>query len=263
MSETQIGRTPEVSDEVIIRAGNALLQQERRVTGFALRKAVGNKGDASRLLRVWQAYLSAQVNKQETVAADLPTELLEALSSVNQKLIHELQSIVQRLNGIAIQTAESRVASAVSQANERERAAEAEVRDAMKRIDDLEAQLSSLSQARTGLLAKLQQREQENQQTSEQLEASVNALNDTLRQLHEEQRQHERLAHYNDALEADLDSVQEHYGELKADFAAKEKELEMLIMQLEVVSEEKARLLDELVNLAAKSQEAGSVNEPV
>ena len=49
MGETQIGRTPEVSDEAIIRAGNALLQQERRVTGFALRKAVGNKGDAGRL----------------------------------------------------------------------------------------------------------------------------------------------------------------------------------------------------------------------
>lgn len=57
MSETQIGRTPEVSDEVIIRAGNALRQQERRVTGFALRKAVGNKGDASRLLRVCQSSL--------------------------------------------------------------------------------------------------------------------------------------------------------------------------------------------------------------
>lgn len=256
MSVTQIGRTPEVSEETIISAGNALLQQDRRVTGFALRKAVENKGDAGRLLRVWQAHLNAQDREQGADGSDLPSELSEALSSLSQKLTHELQSIVKKLNGIAIQTAESRVANAVNQANEREYAAEAEVRDAMKRIDDLETQLASLSQAHTELVGKSQQRENENQKIAKQLESSVNALNDTLRQLHEEQRQHERLAQHNDALEADLDSVQEHYGELKADFAAKEKELEMLTMQLEVVSNEKTRLLNDLVNLAAKSQEA-------
>ncbi|WP_299018481.1 DNA-binding protein [uncultured Photobacterium sp.] len=253
MSETQIGRTPEVSDETIIRAGNALLQQERRVTGFALRKAVGNKGDAGRLLRVWQVHLNAQDREQGADGSDLPSELSEALSSVNQKLTHELQSIVQRLNGIAIQTAESRVASAVNQANERERVAEAEVRDAMKRIDELEAQLASLSQAHTEFVDKLQQREQENQKVAEQLESSVNALNDTLRQLHETQRQHDLLTQQNDALETGLNNVQKQYSDLKADFAAKEKELEMLTIQLEVVSEEKARLLDDLVNLAAAS----------
>ena len=101
------------------------------------------------------------------------------------------------------------MASAVKQANEREHAAEAEVRDAMKRIDELELQQASLSQAHNELVGKLQLREKETQTNVEQLEASVNALNDTLRQLHEAQRQHELLAQQNDSLETGLKSVQE------------------------------------------------------
>jgi len=60
MSEqiASIGRAPEVSDNAIILAGQALVEGGRRVTGFALRKGVGNRGDAKRLLRVWEAHLS-------------------------------------------------------------------------------------------------------------------------------------------------------------------------------------------------------------
>ncbi|MCW8329079.1 hypothetical protein MD588_09700 [Photobacterium sp. SDRW27] len=55
MSETQIGRTPEVSDEAIIRSGNALLQQE------LLTQQNGS------LEEIWTAFRNTMVSLKQTL----------------------------------------------------------------------------------------------------------------------------------------------------------------------------------------------------
>lgn len=145
MAKNTIGRTPEVSDELIIEVGNKLMEEGRRITGFALRKAVGNKGDSQRLLKVWLANLSTQGVIPDNKQRALPVELEETLNSVVNETTEKLKSLALELNQAAVTTAEQRVAAAVELANDREQAAEAEVHDAALTIDDLEKQLTTIS----------------------------------------------------------------------------------------------------------------------
>lgn len=145
IEQTTIGRRPEVSDKKIIEAGKKLISEGKRVTGFGLRRAVGSCGDSKRLFKVWEAHMSTQTKKGEHTVTTLPVELEETLNSVINDTTSQLQSLAAELNLAAVKTAEQRVAAAVELANEREQAAEAEVHDASITIDDLEAQLTSIS----------------------------------------------------------------------------------------------------------------------
>jgi len=145
IEQSVIGRRPEVSDKKIIEAGNKLILEGKRVTGFGLRRAVGSCGDSKRLFKVWQVYLSSQSNENEHAVSTLPVELEETLNFVISETTTKLKSLATELNVAAVKTAEQRVAAAVELANEREQAAEAEVHDASITIDDLEDQLTSIS----------------------------------------------------------------------------------------------------------------------
>ncbi|MFL0932944.1 DNA-binding protein [Vibrio parahaemolyticus] len=146
MAKSVIGRAPEVSDDDIIEAGKMRLDQDARVTGFALRKAVGNRGDASRLYRVWNAYLETTRNSSNNHGFELSSELSEILSTMSKKFLTDLESMAKQMNATAVQSAEYRVRQAIKLAEEREQNAEAEVKDAMQIIEELEKQLTLVSQ---------------------------------------------------------------------------------------------------------------------
>ncbi|MFT5717182.1 MAG: colicin import membrane protein [Oleiphilaceae bacterium] len=78
-SNLSVGRSPEVSDSEIIKAGETLLEDGRRVTGFALRKGVGGRGDPKRLFKVWNAHLSLNHESHDATDRALPFVLNEHL----------------------------------------------------------------------------------------------------------------------------------------------------------------------------------------
>jgi chromosome segregation ATPase len=133
-------RPPEIEDAAIIDAGNSLIEDGRRVTGFALRKVVGG-GNPSRLVRVWEDHQRAQQVIENEPVQELPIEVEEALNLMTGSFLEEIRALAQNLNAKAVNTAERRVADVIRSARERQESAEAELVDAASTVEDLEDQL--------------------------------------------------------------------------------------------------------------------------
>jgi colicin import membrane protein len=250
MNTTQsvLGRRPEVSDEKIIEAGNKLTTDGRRVTGFGLRKAVGDSGDPTRLLKVWQAYLSSQSNNVDNVSATLPVELEETLNSVVAETTTKLKSLATELNAAAVETAEQRVAAAIKLANEREQVAEAEVHDASITIDDLEAQLITISLE----LAKCKQALQLAKDETEgqiKLAGEFNIEVATLAvQLNGREQENENLRLSLTDSEQRIENAQIEISELKAEKTELRDENKRLINEVSKLSNEREKQLSDLIS---------------
>jgi len=133
-------RPPEIEDAAIIDAGNSLIEDGRRVTGFALRKVVGG-GNPSRLVRVWEDHQRAQQVIESEPVQELPIEVEEALNQMTGSFLEEIRALAQNLNAKAVNTAERRVADVIRSAREQQENAEAELVDAASTVEDLEDQL--------------------------------------------------------------------------------------------------------------------------
>lgn len=137
-------RPIEYTSEDIIRAGQALRDAGRNITGFALRQQVGG-GNPTRLKQVWDEHLASQsVTKAEPVA-ELPIEVAEEVAAVTRALTDRLASLAVELNDKAVKAAERRVAEVIRTAGEQRELAERELVDAAQTVDDLE---TSLDEAR-------------------------------------------------------------------------------------------------------------------
>ena len=184
-------RPIEYTSEDIIRAGQALRDAGRNITGFALRQQVGG-GNPSRLKQVWDEHLASQsVTKVEPVA-ELPIEVAEEVAAVTRALTDRLASLAVELNDKAVKAAERRVAEVIRTAGEQREQAERELVDAAQTVDDLEAsleeargrivslsaqlgQVQATSQAQAVELAQLRERLVAAEQGSEQLRADLAA----------------------------------------------------------------------------------------
>ncbi len=249
MNTTQsvIGRRPEVTDEKIIEAGNKLTTEGRRVTGFGLRKAVGDSGDPARLLKVWQAYLSSQSNNADYVPLTLPVELEETLKAVVNETTTKLKALATDLNDAAVRTAEQRVAAAIDLANEREQAAEAEVHDASITIDDLENKLTSISleYAECKQALKLSQDETQGQI---KLAGEFNIEVSTLAvQLNAQEQANKNITiSLNNALQR-TDNLLKEVTELKVEKSEFRAENKRLVNEVSKLSSERDKQLSELI----------------
>lgn len=136
-------RPPEIEDDKIIEAGKQLLEDSRRVTGFALRKVVGG-GNPSRLVRVWEEYRRSQEVVDSEPVQELPMEVEEALNEMTGSFLEQVRNLAQNLNTRAVKTAERRVADVMRSAKEQQENAEAELVDAAATVEDLEEQLGSV-----------------------------------------------------------------------------------------------------------------------
>lgn len=184
-------RPIEYTSEDIIRAGQALRDAGRNITGFALRQQVGG-GNPTRLKQVWDEHLASQsVTKAEPVA-ELPIEVAEEVAAVTRALTDRLASLAVELNDKAVKAAERRVAEVIRTAGEQREQAERELVDAAQTVDDLEAsleeargrivslsaqlgQVQATSQAQAVELAQLRERLVAAEQGSEQLRADLAA----------------------------------------------------------------------------------------
>lgn len=236
-----IGRPADVSDDAIIEAGNALAAAGSRITGYALRRKLGNKGEAKRLMRVWKAHeQSHQVLDAEPVQ-ELPVEVDEALTQVTTALVDQIQALARKLNSTAVQTAERRIAEALATARDTQEQAEAELADAAATVDELEASVARL--------------ERETADQGEQLAAAARKAQDDARRLTQLERDlavlREKLEHEEDQRERAETTLQQRSEQL-ADLQQDKNELKGERDQLRL---HVTQLQDERDNLAATKGE--------
>lgn len=130
-------RKSEYTEEQIIEAGNTLLTNNERVTAFGIRNIIGG-GNASRIGKVWEEYISSQNVAAPEVLSELPVDVSEKLEDVLIQLNEQVREMANQVNHVAVTTSERRVAEAVREARERQESAEAELKDAAVAVDQLE-----------------------------------------------------------------------------------------------------------------------------
>lgn len=133
-------RQSEYTDEQIIKAGNALLAESKRVTAFGIRNMIGG-GNASRIKKVWDEYVTSQSVAAPEVLSELPVDVSERLEAVISELNAQIREMANQVNHVAVTTSERRVAEAVSEARERQESAEAELLDAAVTVEQLESRV--------------------------------------------------------------------------------------------------------------------------
>lgn len=166
MSNQKLGRTPAVSDDEIIQAGIKLVERQQRVTGFSLRKAVGNKGDANRLMKVWNQYLQSQQLPEPHTTHVIPEELKELHNCLVASFSKQLMETIKRANDMATDIADKKVKVSFDAISEREKLIELEMADAMTTIESLEYQHVTVQE-------KMHEIEHDNHELRSQLAAAL------------------------------------------------------------------------------------------
>ena len=132
-------RPTEFTDEQIIAAGEALLTDGKRVSGFAIRKKLGG-GTQARFAAVWEAYVASKSVAMAEPVAELPIEVSQEMDQVIKALTDKLTMITRDINDKAVRAAERRVHEVVKAAGQQVSKFEIELVDAQEMIDDLEGQ---------------------------------------------------------------------------------------------------------------------------
>ncbi|WP_457805569.1 DNA-binding protein [Stenotrophomonas maltophilia] len=148
-------RPAEISPDAVIAAGKQLLAENRNVTAFALREAVGG-GNAQRLRQIWSAHLAAS-SESDSAPAELPLELAGVLEKASGEQTAILKRLAAELNAAAVRAAERRVADLAASAEEARAVADKEMADASAAVDALEQRLEEILVAKGQLEADLAQ----------------------------------------------------------------------------------------------------------
>lgn len=135
-------RNPEIPDQDVIQAGQALLAAGRLVNAYALRTKTGG-GNPQRLLKVWEEHLNGQAPAPlAPVATELPLEMAEELAAVTKALGERIAALATSLNNKAVQAAERRVHQIQRSADEQSGKDKAELADAAVVVNELQTKLS-------------------------------------------------------------------------------------------------------------------------
>jgi chromosome segregation ATPase len=139
-----IGRAPEVTDLAIIEAGQDLVKQGKNITGFALRKGVGDKGTPKRLYSVWREYQSSHEGGS-TDEAELNSEITAALDDSIEAVGKTLKSIVKDISSTVKNDAKIHITSAMNLAEQRQIKADEEMSDALGTIEEFQLTINKKS----------------------------------------------------------------------------------------------------------------------
>ncbi|GAA3973648.1 DNA-binding protein [Allohahella marinimesophila] len=227
-------RPSEFEDSDIIQAGQQLLSDGRRVTGFALRKVVGG-GNPKRLADVWATYLQQQNSEEAQSAPELPVELEEALAAMTGNFVEQLRELVGQLNTRAVKTAEKRVAEVIASAKAQQQAAEQEVQDATETVDDLEEKLTEhrrVVQEQANKIRDLQEAEAQAQKAQAALEQRLAVLEEKL----------EAEKSQRSTLQGQVKDLKSENTELTKALKSAEKEAVMWKAKAEVTDEQFKRI---------------------
>jgi len=147
-------RPAEHTAEAIIKAGSDLLDQGRKITGFALRQIVGG-GNPARLKDVWDEHIERQGATPAQPVATLPAEVADEVAAVSKALTEKLAAFAVHVNDLALKAAGRQVEAEKRRADEATASAELEVADAAKQIEATETDRDTARAEVEDLKAKL------------------------------------------------------------------------------------------------------------
>lgn len=147
-------RPVEVTDETIIEAGRALVEQGRNVTGFALRQVIGS-GAPNRLKAVWDRQQAQTVIQPEPMP--LPDGIVNVLDRLEAQWSAQLRELALELHTLAHQEAEQTLQADRDQWQQDQQTLKQEVEDASQTIETLDKQVRELEEERERLRHELQQ----------------------------------------------------------------------------------------------------------
>ena len=194
-----MARPADISEQEIIAAGEALLQAQRSVTGFALRTYLKG-GNAPRLKSVWEQHLE-KGRVHDSLPLELPVQIEDRLKSIKDDVASKFDTIAADLHQLAERTAKGSVGELVRSLEERRALADREMHDASETVEDLESKL-----AEANSLLESRNAELESLHTTSQAQAvELSAANE---KLHAATQQIERLtADIAAAQKSSLDSA--------------------------------------------------------
>ena len=134
-------KAPTYTDKQIIDAGMQLLAENKRVTPFAIRNAIGG-GNPKRIKKIWaESQHEALEGQMVREQVDLPTEFEDALAATKQSL----DELAKRMYNHAQEIAESRVRETITAARKAKESAEFEVAEAMDTVNSLDEEKQALT----------------------------------------------------------------------------------------------------------------------
>jgi chromosome segregation ATPase len=250
-------RPPEIEDEKIIEAGKQLLEDSRRVTGFALRKTVGG-GNPSRLVRVWEDYKRSREVVDSEPVQELPMEVEEALNEMTGSFLEQVRNLAQNLNSRAVKTAERRVADVMRSAKEQQENAEAELVDAAATVEDLEEQLGFVRAEGIKSRSELKKSQEEVdvlRKKAAELERDLAVTHEKLSKEREQRESAEsslkELHGRNTDLQRDKDDLRQERDELKKEFSQLQKRVDSIGAERDTLVKEKG---ESQAQLAAQNE---------
>ena len=135
-----MGRPIEITDEDVIRAGNALLAENRAVNGTRLWRGVGEHGRPERLLAVWTARAEASTtvsHEPSSPIAALPEIALRLLSNCKEQLGAGLDACVRESYAVVERTLVTRFQTEMAAMTTSRESHQAELREAWQTLSDL------------------------------------------------------------------------------------------------------------------------------
>lgn len=180
-------RPVEVSVEEIVEAGNQLVCEGKKVTGFALRQ-ITDRGNPSRLKSVWDEHVKQVSPEKALEKVALPAEIERFLSACAERIAAEMRSMACELNQRSVQAAEVRVTEILRSAEELKNQTSDEISDAVQSLIELEGRLNASSEEGLKLRIELNAArmcEAELRESCAQLKGKCEALEQQLSELHE------------------------------------------------------------------------------
>lgn len=192
------------TQDQIIAAGEALLQEGRSITGFALRGRVGG-GNPTRLKQVWDEHVASQHEVVTEPVAELPVEVADEVKSVSAQLGAQLLRLAVELNDKAVKASERRVAEITRAAGEQTAQAERELSDAAIAVEELEEKLDTTNDELTRTREELLQSKNDGQNQAVELATLRERLAAAESRLEESDRLKSELKTRVSQLESDID----------------------------------------------------------
>jgi len=233
----KMGRTPDISQIEIIEAGKKLIEANNKVSGYALRKAVGRKGDPIRMIRIWDEYQNSLDNTVERAIELTPAVKMVLTDSINS-ISTTFETLFVDIYKKAKSDAQGLISSAINLAEVRQIKADKEMQDAMITIEELEQELSTLEESlevnecaaekllktTTELETALEQLTQKGKEQYKLLELATSAKEEVIKNTALKEAHIETLTQNNTDLKADKTSLQKEVEQLKIELLNKTKE---------------------------------------
>lgn len=250
-----VGRAPEVADLAIIEAGLELAKQGKNITGFALRKAVGNKGTPKRLNNVWLEYQSS--HEEDSIGeAELNSEIIIALDDSIEAVAKKLKSIVKDISSTVKNDAKVHITSAMNLAEQRKIKADEEMYDALGTIEDFQLIINKKSDEIDRLNVVFEKKNGLVQEQNIKIEKLESDRQEQFELFKLASSENEQLNYGIESKQNEIISLNSIIEELKVDKVALNKQVDSLNARIKIQDMN----LEKLVNSTVKKRDGFSVD---